>query len=53
LFNPGDVVAIDFPGVTGVKRRPTVNEPAEQPRGKFIDVIHKSVAVVTRGLSAR
>jgi mRNA interferase MazF len=24
LFNPGDVVAIDFPGVTGVKRRPTV-----------------------------
>ncbi len=24
MFNPGDVVAIDFPGVTGVKRRPTV-----------------------------
>lgn len=24
LFNPGDVVAIDFPGVTGVKRRPAV-----------------------------
>jgi mRNA interferase MazF len=24
LFNPGDVVAIDFPGATGVKRRPTV-----------------------------
>ena len=24
LFNPGDVVAIDFPGVAGVKRRPTV-----------------------------
>jgi len=24
LFNPGDVVAIDFPGVTGVKRQPTV-----------------------------
>jgi mRNA interferase MazF len=24
LFNPGDVVVIDFPGVTGVKRRPTV-----------------------------
>jgi len=22
LFNPGDVVAIDFPGVTGIKRRP-------------------------------
>jgi len=24
LFNPGDVVVIDFPGMTGVKRRPTV-----------------------------
>ena len=24
MFNPGDVVVIDFPGVTGVKRRPTV-----------------------------
>jgi mRNA interferase MazF len=24
LFNPGDVVVIDFPGVTSVKRRPTV-----------------------------
>ena len=24
MFNPGDVVAIDFPGVSGVKRRPTV-----------------------------
>jgi mRNA interferase MazF len=24
LFNPGDVMVIDFPGVLGVKRRPTV-----------------------------
>jgi mRNA interferase MazF len=24
LFNPGDIVAVDFPGVTGVKRRPAV-----------------------------
>jgi mRNA interferase MazF len=24
LFSPGDVVVLDFPGVTGVKRRPTV-----------------------------
>ena len=24
MFNPGDVVVLDFPGVTGVKRRPTV-----------------------------
>jgi mRNA interferase MazF len=23
-FNPGDVVTVDFPGVTGVKRRPAV-----------------------------
>ena len=23
MFNPGDVVVLDFPGVTGVKRRPT------------------------------
>ena len=24
MFNPGDVVVVDFPGVTGVKRRPAV-----------------------------
>ena len=24
LFDPGDVVVLDFPGVTGIKRRPTV-----------------------------
>jgi len=24
LFDPGDVAAIDFPGVTGIKRRPAV-----------------------------
>jgi mRNA interferase MazF len=24
LFDPGDVIAIDFPGVAGVKRRPAV-----------------------------
>lgn len=23
-FNPGDIVTADFPGVTGVKRRPVV-----------------------------
>ncbi len=23
-FNPGDVVTVDFPGITGVKRRPAV-----------------------------
>lgn len=23
-FNPGDVITVDFPGVTGVKRRPAV-----------------------------
>jgi len=24
LFSPGDIVVIDFPGITGVKRRPAV-----------------------------
>ena len=24
MFSPGDVVTIDFPGVTGIKRRPAV-----------------------------
>jgi mRNA interferase MazF len=24
LFNPGDIVAVNFPGVTGIKRRPAV-----------------------------
>ena len=24
MFNPGDIVAVNFPGVTGIKRRPAV-----------------------------
>ena len=24
MFNPGDVVTVDFPGATGIKRRPAV-----------------------------
>lgn len=24
LFNPGDIVVVNFPGVTGIKRRPAV-----------------------------
>jgi mRNA interferase MazF len=23
-FNPGDIVTVDFPGVTGIKRRPAI-----------------------------
>ncbi len=23
-FNPGDIITVDFPGVTGIKRRPAV-----------------------------
>ncbi|WP_267879525.1 MULTISPECIES: hypothetical protein [Kamptonema] len=35
-FNPGDVVTVDFPGVTGIKRRPAVI---------LSSVIYKSVKV--------
>ena len=24
MFNPGDIVVVDFPGITGIKRRPAV-----------------------------
>ena len=29
------------------------NEPDKQPQGKFVGIIHKSLVVVARGLSAR
>jgi mRNA interferase MazF len=42
LFSPGDIVTIDFPGVTGVKRRPAVVLSSE--------VYHKSRPDIVVGL---
>jgi mRNA interferase MazF len=38
-FNPGDVVTVDFPGVTGVKRRPAVVLSSETYHSTRSDVI--------------
>jgi mRNA interferase MazF len=38
-FNPGDVVTVDFPGVTGVKRRPAVVLSSEIYHSTRSDVI--------------
>ena len=42
MFSPGDIVTIDFPGVTGVKRRPVVVLSSE--------VYHKSRPDIVVGL---
>lgn len=39
LFNPGDVVAVNFPGVTGIKRRPAVILSSAVYHGSRPDVI--------------
>ncbi|MBM3135603.1 MAG: type II toxin-antitoxin system PemK/MazF family toxin [Chloroflexi bacterium] len=39
MFNPGDVVTVDFPGVTGIKRRPAVVVSTAQYHTHRPDVI--------------
>src|SRR5262245_35969347 len=39
LFNPGDVVAVNFPGVTGIKRRPAVVISSPAYHGARPDII--------------
>jgi mRNA interferase MazF len=49
LFNPGDVVVIDFPGVTGVKRRPTVVVSSPVYHAARPDIV---VGLITRQTTA-
>ena len=39
MFNPGEVVVVDFPGVTGVKRRPAVVLSSDAYHASRPDVI--------------
>ena len=48
MLNPGDLVTVDFPGVTGLKRRPAVVVSSHDYHGLRPDVI---VAIVTSQIS--
>jgi mRNA interferase MazF len=49
-FNPGDVVTVDFPGVTGVKRRPAVILSSATYHANRPDVIVGLITTQTSGL---
>jgi mRNA interferase MazF len=49
-FNPGDVVTVDFPGVTGTKRRPAVVLSSETYHQSRPDVVVGLITSQTKGL---
>jgi len=49
-FNPGDVVTVDFPGVTGIKRRPAVVLSSETYHSNRPDVIIGLITSQQKGL---
>ena len=49
-FNPGDVVTVYFPGVTGVKRRPAVVLSSTTYHSNRPDVIVGLITSQTKGL---
>lgn len=49
-LNPGDVVTVDFPGVTGVKRRPAVVLSSTTYHSNRPDVIIGLITSQTKGL---
>jgi mRNA interferase MazF len=49
-FNPGDVVTVDFPGVTGTKRRPAVVLSSEIYHRSRPDVVAGLITSQTKGL---
>lgn len=49
-FNPGDVVTVDFPGVTGIKRRPAVVLSSETYHSNRPDVVVGLITSQTKGL---
>lgn len=49
-FNSGDIVTVDFPGVTGVKRRPAVILSSETYHTNRPDVIIGLITSQTKGL---
>jgi mRNA interferase MazF len=49
-FNPGDVVTVDFPGVTGIKRRPAVVLSSKTYHSNRPDVVVGLITSQTKGL---
>ncbi|MEG3438386.1 type II toxin-antitoxin system PemK/MazF family toxin [Pannus brasiliensis CCIBt3594] len=50
-FNPGEVVTVDFPGVTGIKRRPAVILSSKTYHANRPDVIVGLITTRTTELS--
>jgi mRNA interferase MazF len=50
VFNPGDLVSVDFPGVTGIKRRPAVVLSSAAYHAIRPDVIVGLITSQIRGL---
>lgn len=50
IFNPGDVVTVDFPGVTGVKRRPALVLSSSTYNASRPDIIVGLITTQTTGL---
>ena len=51
-FNPGDVVTVDFPGVTGIKRRPALVISSATYHASRPDTIVGLITSRTTGLGA-
>jgi mRNA interferase MazF len=51
-FNPGDIVTVDFPGVTGIKRRPAVVLSSAAYHATRPDTIVGLITTRTSGLGA-
>ncbi len=51
-FNPGEVVTVDFPGVTGIKRRPAVVLSSATYQATRPDVIVGLITTQTMDLGA-
>lgn len=51
-FNPGDVVTVDFPGITGIKRRPAVILSSTTYHAIRPDVIVGLITTQTTALGA-
>lgn len=49
-FNSGDVVTVDFPGVTGIKRRPAVVLSSKTYHSNRPDVVVGLITSQTKGL---
>jgi mRNA interferase MazF len=50
IFNAGDIVTVDFPGVTGVKRRPALVLSSATYHAARPDIIVGLITTQTKGL---